>query len=54
MPVEQTAARLCERANEAAADAIRYARDPNGALMAQMRKRDATTLRHLANAALRS
>lgn len=47
-------ANLYERANQAAADAIRYARDPNGQLMAAMRHRDAETLRSLARAALRT
>lgn len=48
------AERLFMAANTAAADAIRWARDPNGQLMAQLRRRDATTLRALARASLRS
>jgi hypothetical protein len=48
------AKRLFMAANNAAADAIRWARDPNGKLMAELRRRDAATLRALARAALKS
>lgn len=48
------AAQLFTKANEVAADAIRFARDPNGVLMAAMRRRDADTLRALARARLRT
>lgn len=43
-----TAAELYERANAAAADAIRFRRDPAGEAMASMRAQDAASLRAFA------
>lgn len=52
MQTDTTAAQLYERANAAAADAVRWARQPNGELMAKVRHRDAIALRAMARARL--
>lgn len=49
-----TAVELYKKANTAAADAVRFARDPQGGPLAAMRRRDAATLRAMARAALRT
>ena len=42
------AAKLYEAANRAAADAMRWSREPNGEAIARIRRQDAETLRSLA------
>ena len=49
-----TAAQLFARANTASADAIRFAREPHGGLLARLRRDDAAILRAMARAALRA
>lgn len=50
LAIAYRADRLFEMANAAAADAIRYRRDPNGGPMARLRAQDAKALRRLARA----
>lgn len=53
MDRQKIAARLYERANQAAADAIRFRREVGGSALAQVRERDARTLRAVARDSLR-